>query len=66
MRKDVEVLMARIQRAAPAGDAQLAMGAGRPKEAGHGAEGAHGTSEPEHEVEPAMHVAEAKQGADPH
>jgi NADH-quinone oxidoreductase subunit M len=30
MRKDVGVLLARIERAAPAGDAQLAMGAGRP------------------------------------
>jgi NADH-quinone oxidoreductase subunit M len=66
MRKDVEVLMARIQRAAPAGDAQLAMGAGRPKEAGHGTEGAHGTSESEHKVEPDMHVAPPSGDAEAH
>ena len=45
IRDDVGVLLERIERANPPGDAQLAMGAGMPAEAdhgdGHAAEGAH-------------------------
>jgi len=45
MRKDVTSLLARVERAAPPGDARLAMGAPRPAEPAHapahGAEGAH-------------------------
>jgi NADH-quinone oxidoreductase subunit M len=44
MRQDVGRLIARIERAAPAGDAQLAMGAGRPA-AAHG--DSHGTTKAE-------------------
>ena len=40
MRKDVGLLMARIERAKPAGDAQLTMGASAPAAAAH-AEGGH-------------------------
>jgi NADH-quinone oxidoreductase subunit M len=65
MRKDVEVLMARIERAAPAGDAQLEKGAGMPKDATHGdashAAPGHGTAagEAQHAPQPDMHVAPA-------
>jgi NADH-quinone oxidoreductase subunit M len=41
MRKDVTSLLARVERAAPPGDARLAMGAPRPAEPAHKAEGAH-------------------------
>jgi hypothetical protein len=41
MRKDVSTLLARIERAAPQGDARLAMGAPRPTAPAHGAEAAH-------------------------
>jgi NADH-quinone oxidoreductase subunit M len=44
MRQDVGVLLARIERAAPPSDSNLAMGAARPAPAAaadHGAEGAH-------------------------
>jgi NADH-quinone oxidoreductase subunit M len=39
MRKDVTSLLARVERAAPEGDARLAMGASRP--ASHNGEGGH-------------------------
>jgi NADH-quinone oxidoreductase subunit M len=65
MRKDVETLMARIERAAPAGDAQLEKGAGMPKEAGHGAD--HGAAEAAHPPAGDAHISpEAKEGADTH
>jgi NADH-quinone oxidoreductase subunit M len=62
MRKDVETLMARIERAAPAGDAQLEKGEGMPKdahggEAGHGAAPAHGAGEAKHGPQADMHIA---------
>ena len=41
MRKDVTTLLARVERAAPQGDARLAMGAPRPAAAAHGGEAAH-------------------------
>jgi NADH-quinone oxidoreductase subunit M len=73
MRKDVEVLMARIERAAPAGDAQLEKGAGMPKEAGHGPEAAHGApaehgpADAAHPPAQDAHISpEAKEGADIH
>jgi len=70
MRKDVEVLMARIERAAPAGDAQLDKGPGLPKEESHGAGGqgaGAAKAEPAHGPEPDMHVSpEAREGADLH
>jgi NADH-quinone oxidoreductase subunit M len=40
MRKDVEVLLARLADVTPKGDAQLKIGKPKPK-AGHGTEGAH-------------------------
>jgi NADH-quinone oxidoreductase subunit M len=57
MRKDVETLMARIERAVPAGDAQLEKGAGMPKGA-HGADGEHAAA-PAPGATPAadMHIA---------
>jgi NADH-quinone oxidoreductase subunit M len=65
MRKDVETLMARIERAAPAGDAQLEKGAGMPKEVGQGTD--HGPAEAAHPPAGDAHISpEAKQGADPH
>jgi NADH-quinone oxidoreductase subunit M len=62
MRKDVETLMARIERAAPAGDAQLEKGEGMPKDAhgkqaGHGAAPAHAPGEAKHAPTPDMHIA---------
>ena len=61
MRKDVELLIARIHRAAPAGDAQLERSAGRPQGAPHGA------VDDGHAPKADMHVApEAKEGADAH
>jgi NADH-quinone oxidoreductase subunit M len=57
MRKDVETLMARIERAAPAGDAQLEKGEGMPKEA-HGAEAGHGAA-PAHAPGEAKHAPPA-------
>jgi NADH-quinone oxidoreductase subunit M len=62
MRKDVETLMARIERAAPAGDAQLEKGEGMPKDAhggegGHGAAPAHGAGEAKHGPAPDAHIA---------
>jgi NADH-quinone oxidoreductase subunit M len=41
MRKDVGTLLARVEPAAPQGDARLAMGAPRPAAPAHGAEAAH-------------------------
>jgi NADH-quinone oxidoreductase subunit M len=73
MRKDVEVLMARIERAAPAGDAQLEKGAGMPREAGHAPEAAHGApaehgpADAAHPPAQDAHISpEAKEGADIH
>jgi NADH-quinone oxidoreductase subunit M len=66
MRKDVQTLVQRIQRAAPAGDAQLVRGEGRPKQDAHGAAGAHGPSEAEHAADPDMHVAPPTPGSEAH
>jgi NADH-quinone oxidoreductase subunit M len=71
MRKDVETLMARIERAAPAGDAQIEKGAGMPKQEehgeAHGAEVAPGMSNADHAPAADMHVApEAAEGGDAH
>ena len=66
MRKDVQTLVQRIQRAAPVGDAQLVRGEGRPKQDAHRAAGAHGPSEAEHVPEPDMHVAPPTPGSEAH
>ena len=67
MRKDVETLMARIERAAPAGDAQLEKGEGMPKEAAHGKAGAHAPADASHAPASDAHISpEAKEGADTH
>jgi NADH-quinone oxidoreductase subunit M len=58
MRKDVGVLLARIERAAPAGDAQLAMGAGRPV-----GPVTHGTPSAANNAEGPGHPAPAPSGA---
>ncbi len=67
MRKDVGVLLARIERAAPPGDAQLAMGAGRPAAAAHGAGHAapatHGTPSAANDAEGPGHPTPAQSGA---
>jgi NADH-quinone oxidoreductase subunit M len=41
MRNDVTLLLARVERAAPDGDARLAMGAPRPAARAAASEGAH-------------------------
>jgi NADH-quinone oxidoreductase subunit M len=71
MRKDVETLMARIERAAPAGDAQLEKGAGMPKDAhgpdaGHGAAPAHGAAETKEGSAPDAHIAPPQGEAEVH
>jgi NADH-quinone oxidoreductase subunit M len=71
MRKDVETLMARIERAAPAGDAQLEKGAGMPKDAhgadaGHGAAPAHGAAETKERSAPDAHIAPPQGEAEVH
>ncbi|MEQ9662853.1 MAG: NADH-quinone oxidoreductase subunit M, partial [Parasphingopyxis sp.] len=43
MRQDIGVLLDRIESAAPAGDGQLAMGAGMPEDEHHGSEESHET-----------------------
>jgi NADH-quinone oxidoreductase subunit M len=68
MRKDVETLMARIDRAKPPGDAQLERGAGMPKGEAHGDAG-HGGSAPDgaaKHAEPAHISPEEAKGADVH
>jgi len=72
MRKDVETLMARIERAEPAGDAQIERGAGMPKDEAHGGAEAHGPAPAhapgaaEHAPEPDMHVAPPQGEAEAH
>jgi NADH-quinone oxidoreductase subunit M len=68
MRKDVETLMARIERARPAGDAQIERGAGMPKGEAHG-DAPHGGTAPDAAAKHAepVHVSpEAAEGADHH